>query len=56
MENKVGLTELQDHELKECNGGMVLSIIAAFLANNCIARIQDIYKGLRDGYELGTRI
>jgi hypothetical protein len=54
MENKFGLIDLSDHELKECNGGM--SIISFFLASNCVKRILDFAEGVKEGYERATQI
>jgi hypothetical protein len=51
MENKFGLIELTENELKECNGG---SIIAYFLASNCVKRLIDFVEGVKEGYERAT--
>jgi hypothetical protein len=52
MENKFGLTDLSDLELKECNGGV--SIIAYFLASNCVKRLIDFVEGVKEGYNRAT--
>jgi hypothetical protein len=52
MENKFGLIDLSDHELKECNGGM----ISFFLASYCVKRILDFAEGVKEGYVRATRI
>ena len=54
MENKFGLIDLNDHELKECNGGV--SIISFFLASNCYKRLYDFAQGVKEGYERATQI
>jgi hypothetical protein len=51
MENKFGLTDLTESELKECNGG---SIIAYFLASNCVKRLIEFAEGVKEGYERAT--
>jgi hypothetical protein len=56
MENNFGLTCLSDHELKEFNGGMALSIIASFLASSCVNRIRDFIEGVKEGYARATQI
>ena len=33
MENNFGLIELSDHELKECNGGIFMSVISFFMTS-----------------------
>ena len=50
MENNFCLTELSDHELKECNGGMFMSVIALFLATG--EKVRDLVEGVIEGYNL----
>jgi hypothetical protein len=54
MENKFGLIDLSDLELKECNGGV--SIISFFLASNCVKRLIDFAEGVKEGYVRATQI
>jgi hypothetical protein len=52
MENKFGLIDLTESELKECNGGT--SIISFLLANNCVKRLIDFVEGVKEGYARAT--
>jgi hypothetical protein len=52
MENKYGLTDLSDLELKECNGGLFMSVIALFLATG--KKALDLVEGIKEGYERAT--
>jgi hypothetical protein len=52
MENKFGLTELTENELKECNGGFVKLIIACFMPS--VKRILDFIEGVKEGYDGAT--
>jgi len=52
MENKFGLTDLSDHELKEFNGGVML-IISLFLGS--VRKALDLYEGLVEGYNRGVK-
>ena len=52
MENKFGLTDLSDHELKELNGGFLMSVIAFFLASG--KKVLDFVEGVKEGYERAT--
>jgi hypothetical protein len=52
MENKFGLTDLTENELKECNGGMFMSVIALFLATE--KKVLDFLEGVKEGYERAT--
>jgi hypothetical protein len=54
MENKFGLTDLSDHELKEFNGGMFMSVISLFLATG--KKVLDLVVGVDEGYYRGTKI
>ena len=53
MENKFGLTDLSDHELKELNGGFLMSVIAFFLATG--EKALDLVEGLVEGYNRGVK-
>jgi hypothetical protein len=52
MENKFGLTDLTENELKECNGGMFMSVIALFLTTE--KKVLDFVQGVKEGYERAT--
>ena len=52
MENKFGVIDLNEKELKECNGGWALSIIALFLAS--VEKVKDFVDGIKEGYNRGT--
>jgi hypothetical protein len=52
MGNKFGLIDLSEKELKECNGGLFMSVIALFLASG--EKVFDLMAGLKEGYERAT--
>jgi bacteriocin-like protein len=52
MENKFRVTNLNEKELKEINGGLFMSVIAFLLATP--KKVIDLVEGLRDGYQKGT--
>jgi len=52
MEIKIGLIDLSEYELMECNGG---SIISFFLASNCVQRLIDFAEGAVEGYRRATQ-
>ena len=52
MEDKFGLTELSENELKECNGGFVMLIISAFMPS--VKKILDFVEGVKEGYNRAT--
>jgi hypothetical protein len=52
MENKFGLTDLTENELKEWNGGFLMSVIALFLATE--KKVVDLLQGIKEGYERAT--
>ena len=52
MENNFGLVDLSEHELKECNGGFALLIIAFFFPS--VKRLMDFKEGLSEGYTKAT--
>jgi bacteriocin-like protein len=52
MENKFGVTNLNEKELKEINGGLFMSVIAFLLATP--QKVIDLVEGLREGYRRGT--
>jgi len=54
MENKFGLTDLTENELRECNGGMFMSVIAFFLATE--KKVLDFVDGVIEGYNRGTKV
>jgi hypothetical protein len=54
MGNKFGLTDLNENELKECNGGMFMSVIAFFLATE--KKVVDLLQGVTEGYNRGTKV
>ena len=54
MGNKFGLTDLNENELKECNGGMFMSVIAFFLATE--KKVLDFIEGVTEGYNRGTKV
>jgi hypothetical protein len=53
MEKNYGLTDLNENELKELNGGAFpMLIIKAFIPR--IDRIIDFFEGLNEGYTRAT--
>jgi hypothetical protein len=52
MENKFGLTELSDLELKEYDGGKAM--IDFLLASYGLKRLIDFVEGLKEGYNRAT--
>jgi hypothetical protein len=54
MEKNFGLTELTQNELMVYNGGWAQSIIASFLASNCVKRLVEFVDGFKEGYSRGT--
>ena len=52
MEINIGLIDLSEYELMECNGG---SIISFFLASNCVQRLIDFAEGAVEGYRRATQ-
>jgi hypothetical protein len=51
MENKFGLIDLSESELRECNGGLML-VISLFLASG--KKVLDFMEGIKEGYERAT--
>ena len=50
MEKKLGLTELSEKELIECNGGFFAQlIITAFIPT--FEKVKDFVEGLKEGYQ-----
>jgi hypothetical protein len=52
METNLGLTELTENELKECNGGLFQSVLAFLLPS--VKRITDFVEGYIEGYNRAT--
>jgi bacteriocin-like protein len=52
MGNKFGITNLNEKELKEINGGLFMSVIAFLLASP--QKVVDLVEGLKEGYRRGT--
>ena len=52
MGNKFGITNLNEKELKEINGGLFMSVIAFLLATP--QKVVDLVEGLKEGYRRGT--
>jgi hypothetical protein len=52
MVNKFGLIDLTENELKECNGGLFMSVISLFLATG--KKVLDFVQGIKEGYERAT--
>ena len=52
MENKFDLIDLNENELRECNGGFVMLIIRIFTPT--VKGIIGFVEGLKEGYERGT--
>lgn len=52
MENKFGVTNLTEKELKEFNGGLFMSVIAFLLATP--KKAVELFEGLREGYQKAT--
>ena len=53
MGNKFGLIDLNEKELKEINGGFLMSIISLFMTS--VEKAVDLIKGLNDGYQSATK-
>jgi len=54
MENKFGLTDLSDHELREFNGGMFMSVISLFLTTG--KKVLELVEGVTEGYSRGVKM
>ena len=52
MGNNLGVIELTQSELRECNGGFIKLIISVFLPS--ITRIFEVVEGYTEGYTRGT--
>jgi hypothetical protein len=52
MENKFDLIDLNEDELRECNGGFVMLIIRIFTPT--VKGIIGFVEGVKEGYERGT--
>jgi hypothetical protein len=52
MENNFDLIDLNEDELRECNGGFVMLIIKIFTPS--VKGIIGFFDGLKEGYERGT--
>ncbi len=55
MENKFGLTDLSENELKECNGGrnVIISLVFSFRLSK---RLIDFVEGLRKDITCSTNM